>query len=838
MAPKAHRLPDASSLAALLRQFMTERGLTQEQLAVRSGVPKTTIHRWLNGKSEHPYHFDGLLHVAGVLELRKIDANRLLHGAGFPSLEVLTASGDLDEQTLPARWSAVVRNNLPASVTSFVGRAEEIATVADLLCQRCVRLVTLTGVGGSGKTRLALRIAEYVLDGFPDGVFFVSLAAQSDPQLVIQTIAETVGLRDVRDASLHARLVNWLRSRCVLLLLDNLEQLVDSGRDITGLLREAPNLKVLATSRIPLHVSGEYEWPTHPFPVPCRNQSARKLRENPGVELFIQRAHAANPRRTLDDEDLMAVGEICARLDGLPLAIELAAARTRDYEPGSLLADFPHRLDLGSGGPRDVPRRQQTLRDTIAWSADLLSAPVLEFLLRLTVFVGSWSAEAASAICEPDELSTRTVNRLLETLVDAHLIERFSSPSGTIRYHMLETIREYGIERRKKTGDDTALHERHARYFLDMAESAPPYVPEARTSDWYERIDADVDNIRAALDWANKCDETELLAQLVAAVWPYWHEYQRPTEGRRWLETALTCCGQVSPAVRASLLTGASALLSTQTILQIVSEYTQEALALWRQLDNSRGQAIVLRQLGWRDYMIDTGDRAIDWFSDALEQWRKIGDSQGIACALSDLALASCALGDLAAAPPYFAEAEERYRGTGDRLGPMRLRRDRGLHALLGGDVAAAILLLGEAVDGLRTVGPNYVLPGAVFYLGTALCFAGRLDDAITVYAESLRVNEELADLPGLALTILGIAAVTHRQGNGARAAILCGAAYALRPSTHRAFPPAVEAIYEHEIEFVREQIGVAAFEEAFAQGNEMTIAEALAFAREGLATE
>ena len=827
---------DALSLAELLRQEMAERGFTLRQLVSRSDVPRTTMYRWLSGESVHPYHRAGLLRVAAGLGLRKVDANRLLCAAGFPSLAVLAAAGDPDEVTLLAHWSSAVRNNLPADLTSFVGRGEEITTVAELVCHKSIRLVTLTGTGGSGKTRLALRIAEDVLDGFPDGVFFVSLSAVSDPQLVIQAIAETIGLRDVLDAALPTRLVGWLRPRRVLLLLDNLEQLVDSGPDITGLLRAAPNLKVLATSRIPLHVSGEHEWAVHPFPVPSRNQAVDKLRENPAVELFIQRAHAANPQHILDDEDLLAVGEICTRLDGVPLAIELAAAWTRDREPGRLLADFPHRLDLASGGPRDVARRQQTLRDTIAWSVDLLPAPARTLLLRLTVFVGSWTTDAARAICGPDDRPTGAVDRLLETLVDAHLSERISAPSGAIRYRMLETIREYGLERRAEAGDETALHERHARYFLDLAESAPPYVPETRTGDWYERVDADLDNVRAALDWANGQADLGLVARFTGALWPYWYEYLRVTEGRRWIESVLGSDRKLAPTQRAWLLTGATTLWSTQSTHQGVSDYANEALVVWRQLNHPRGQALVLRQLGWRDYMLGTGEQAVKWFSNALEQWRRVGDSRGIAGALNDLALASCVLGDLAAAVPYFTEVEEWYRGTHDALGHARLLRDRGLHALLCGDVAAAIRLLSEAAGILRTVGPNYVLPGAVFYLGTALCFAGRLNDAIAAYLESLRIHEELADMPTLALALLGFAAIAHRQGNGVRAAILCGAEHAMRQSSHLALPPAVEAIYAREIELVRHQLDEAAFAQAFAQGTELTTTEALAFARAGIA--
>jgi predicted ATPase/transcriptional regulator with XRE-family HTH domain len=829
------KIRNTPSLAELLRRHMDESGLKQRQLAAKAGVPGATLSRWLSGQSVNPYHRAGMLCVAAALGLRKVSANRLLRAAGLPSIEALSTTADPEELELLKPWLFPARNNLPASLTSFVGRTEEIDWVSELLYQDDVRLVTLTGTGGSGKTRLARRVAENLLDAFPDGVFFVQLAPITAPHLVIQAIAEAIDLRDVLDSALRNRLVGWLRSRRVLLLVDNLEHLLESGADLTGLLRAAPCLKILATSRIALHVFGEHEWPVEPLPLPNPDQPRRILIANPAIDLFIQRGRAARPRYVLDDEDLPIMAQLCARLDGLPLAIELAAARMRDLSPVQLLENFPSRLDLASIGPRDVPRRQQTLRETIDWSVQLLPEHARAILLRLAVFAGGWTEEAARNVCFPDGFPAGGIEQTLRLLLDASLIERVASPNGTPRYRMLETIREYGIERRAEVGDETTLRKRHARHFLILAESAPPYVPEARTSDWYERVDADLDNLRAALDWANGQDDLALVARFAAALWPYWHEYLHVNEGRRWVEAVLAPGRQHSPARRAWLLTGASTLLSTQSIHQEVSKYAHEALALWRQLDNPRGQALVLRQLGWRNYMLETGDRAIEWLSGALEQWRIVGDPQGIACALGDLGLASCALGDLAAAAPYFAEADEYYRGTDDKLGPARLLRDRGLHALLCGDVDAAIPLLGGAVDRLRNASPNYVLPGAVFYLGTALCFRGRLDDATATYIESLRIHEELADMPGMALTLLGFATVAHRQGNGIRAAILCGAEQAMRHSSHLAVPPAVAAIYAREIERIREQLDEAAFNQAVAQGNEMNLAEALAFARQGV---
>jgi predicted ATPase/DNA-binding phage protein len=827
-----HEMPDASSLADLLTQFAEARGFSQSQLAAEAGISKATLHRWLHGKSTSPYHRAGLLRVAIALELRALDANRLLRAAGLPSLKEIAGSPSSEEQPLLAHWMTPVRNNLPADLTSFVGRSPEIRDVAERVGRQSIRLLTLTGVGGSGKTRLALRAAESALDSFPDGVFFVSLAATSDPRLIVPTVAEAVGVRDVPDTSLLTRLTDWLRTRTVLLLLDNLEQLVDSGHIITDLLRTSPGLTVLATSRTPLHVSGEHEWPVQPFPTPDSSQSRRELRENPAVELFIQRAEAANPRYIYDHHDLPFIAEICARVDGLPLAIELAAARVRDHRPQSLLAGFPRRLDLASNGPRDAAVRQQTMRDTIAWSVELLSEPARRLLFRLSIFVGGWST-AATAICTGDGLSESDIDQALKTLKDANLIQGSTTPQGTIRYHMLETIREYGLECLADAGEEAKLRDRHSDYFIRIAESAPPYVPEARKDDWYARVDADMDNFRAALTWLESDEDVARLARMVSALYPYWHEYMGAGEGRRWLDVVLPHRQNLPLPLRARIVTGACVLTSNQTEFDATHQFADEALRLWRELDDHRGQAVILRQLGWSSNFQGFGMGSIEISEAQVDQWRLAGDPHGVAMALSDLATTHCLQGNLAIAAELIAEASELYRQLDDELGLARSLNDQGLHALLRGDVPESIPLLERTVSLLRTAGRNYILPAAVFFLGTAYCFVGRLDEADECYFESLELYEALSDQARLALTILGFAAVAHRRGDFARAAILCGACQAMQQTHDLAFPKTIEEIYQREVALVVDRIGRAAFDRGLAEGSRMSVPEALAYARE-----
>jgi len=829
---------DATPLASLLKQYMDERGLNQTQLAERARLSSATLSRWLNGKSVKPYHRGGLLGVAAALSLPKVSANRLLRAANLPPIDALARTPSAEERTLLERWSLPTRNNLPAGLTSFVGRVDEVTGLAELLSRDGVRLVTLTGTGGSGKTRLALRVAGEVLDAFPDGVFFVPLVAVSDSELVVKTVAETVGLRDVLDSSLQARLAGWLRTRRVLLLLDNLEQVVDCGPDVVALLRAAPHVKVLATSRVPLRVYGEHAWPVEPLPLPEPDRPRRVLLTNPAVELFLERARSANPRRALDDnEELAAVAELCVRLDGLPLAIELAAARTRDRGPERLLAEFAGRLDLGSAGPRDVLPRQQTLRDAIAWSLDLLPEPARAFLLRLSVFVGGWTEPAAVEVCSLEGMTAGDVEQTLTALVDASLVVRVAAaaPGGARRYRMLETIREYGAELLAATGHGDTLRERHARYFLALAESAAPYVPDARPNDWYERVDTDLDNVRAALSWAATRDDPELLVRLTAAFWPYWLEYGRVSEGRHWLEAALDRSDQTTPRLLASLLTGACTMTSIQSELRQAEAYGGQALALWQELEDQRGQALVYRQFALGEYSGHVTEQTLPWFETALEHWRMVGDEDGIARALSDLGLAHCVLlGDLAMASRYFDEAEDLCRHTHDEVGLARALRDRGVQALLSGDVLGAVTWLGEADERLRASGRTSFLGGAAFYLGTALCFAGNLDEAVDAYSESLRIHEETGDRLQTSLTVLGLAAVAHRRGDGVRAARLCGASRALQQAFQITVPPAADAIYQREVAMVLDLIGQERFDAAFAEGSAMTPAEVMTLARAG----
>jgi predicted ATPase/transcriptional regulator with XRE-family HTH domain len=816
-------------LASLLTRHMADRGWSIDQLATKSTVHRSTIYRWQKGISTSAYDFEKVIRLAAALELHKVDANQLLRAAGQPTIDMLGVHPGDELRELLQRWQKPIRNNLPAPLTSFVGREAEIDGLCELLPQRYVRLITLTGAGGSGKTRLALRLTREVLDVFPDGVFFVSLAALTDARLIIPAIAEAIGLRDSQDTALKTRLHGWLRERQVLLILDNLEHLTGVGTEIVDLLRAARELTILATSRVPLRLSPEYEWSVPPLPLPEAvsgqgRRALRLLRENPAIDLFVQRGQAV--RYVLDDEDLPVIAEICTRLDGLPLAIELAAVQLRGRNPQDLLAKFPSALELAASGPHDLPERQQTLRATIAWSVDLLPDHARAVLLQLSVFAGGWTEDAARAICSATPAD-------LERLTSANLIHQTVTASGTTRYGMLETIREYSREQLAAGGREQSIRDRHTRYFLALAESAPPYVPEARTTGWYDRIDADIDNMRAALDWAEFNDDHQLLARLTVAMWPYWHEYQQVHEGRRRLETILRYREELDLRLRAMALTGAATLASTQSVYDIALTYGQEALTLWQRLDDHRGQALTSQQLGWVAIMSGDMKRATELFKSLVEHWRATGDPLGIAGGLSNLAAVIYISGDFDAALPYLLEADRLQRDAGDEPGIARSLCDLGLHALLQGDAARAIPLLSESVDRLQAVRSVFLMLRTRFYLATALCLNGQLDEARDIYLDLLQLHEEIDDRSELSLTLLGFAAVAHRQGDAHRSAILCGAVDAILLSSRIALPPAVTALYDHEVSLVLQQIDPTTFAQAFEEGHAMTVEDAIRFARE-----
>ncbi|MFL5761448.1 MAG: LuxR C-terminal-related transcriptional regulator [Thermomicrobiales bacterium] len=578
-----------------------------------------------------------------------------------------------------------------------------------LLCAGGVRLVNLTGSGGSGKTRLALQTMAEAEECFADGACFVPLAAVSDPDLVAPTIAEALGIRSAGRRPVGEQLRAFLRPRRLLLVLDNFEQVLAAAPDVTALLAACPGLKVLATSRVVLHVAGEQDFPVPPLPLPdpAGGGSATLVAEVPAVRLFVARARAVEPDFAITEGNAAAVAEIVRRVDGLPLAIELAAARVKVLPPAALLRRLEHRLPLLTGGSRDQPPRQRTMRDAIAWSYGLLTREEQVLFRRLAVFIGGCTLEAAEAIAAAGPWLARrdlggvdahvgtgpSVLDLVGSLVDASLLPQETRPDGTARFKMLEMVREFGLERLDASGEADATRRAHAAHFLDLAEGAERALLRTMATAELDRLEADLPNFRAALAWAEERGEAEIGLRIAGALHPLWAGHGHSREARGWLQRALAVGADVPPQVRAKALETAGWRAHDQADSEVATEFAEASLALRRagtdaygtaralylraatlpsndegarapleealdlfRLEDEQGWAAqVLQSLGWNWFRASDHGRAGVLFQESLQTWRALGSAWGAIYPLNGTAELARARGDL-------VEAARRYR--------------------------------------------------------------------------------------------------------------------------------------------------------------------------------
>src|SRR5215204_5645368 len=460
------------------------------------------------------------------------------------------AAPDLPPEFPPLRTLESSPNNLPLQHTPLIGREREVEEVCARLRSPGVRILTLTGPGGAGKTRVGLQAAAELLMEFEDGIFFVALAAIADPALVASTIARTLGLTESSTQPPEQLLKGYLHDRQTLLVLDNFEQVLESAPLLDELLSAAPNLKILATSRTPLRLYGEHEFPVPPLslPDPGSLPPVEHLTRYGAVRLFVERARAVKPDFSLTEENAPAVVEICARLDGLPLAIELAAARTKLLPPRAMLDRLGDRLKLLTGGARNLPQRQRTLRSAIEWSYELLDAGEMTLFSRLAVFSGGCTLEAMEAICDAESELPMDILEGTSSLMDKSLLRQEEGAEGEPRFVMLETIHEYGRERLNKSGEAEEIRRLHAEYFLALAELGESKLRGPEEAKWLECLEIEHDNMRDALSRALDAEEAELALRLAGALWRFWWMRGYYDEGRRWLEAALAKDGRASAA--------------------------------------------------------------------------------------------------------------------------------------------------------------------------------------------------------------------------------------------------------------------------------------------------
>jgi predicted ATPase/class 3 adenylate cyclase len=780
--------------------------------------------------------------------LRDLGVHRL-KDLSLPEQIFQLLAPDLPSSFAPLQTLDAHRTNLPAQPTPLIGRGREIGAMAALLRRADVRLVTLSGPGGIGKTRLALQVAAELLDDFADGSYFVNLAPISDPHLVATTIAHALGVAEAASRPVEERLHAFLRAKRALLLLDNFEQVLDAAQLVAELLAAAPRLKVLVTSRAVLHLRGEHEFAAPPLALPPpfkATQSAEvagvaslktsmpsvaELTQYDAVKLFIARAQAAKANFTITNDNAQAVAEICTRLDGLPLAIELAAARIKFFTPEALLARLERRLQLLTGGSRDLPARQQTLRNTIDWSYNLLDPGEQALFRRLGVFVGGCTLEAAAAVCNPhDDLPLDLVDGVA-SLADKSLLRHSEGPDGEPRFTMLETVSEYALERLEQSGEAESIRRQHANYFLALAEAAELHRYTTTQGLWLLRLDADHDNMRAALAWSQTpAASVEVGAWLAGALQWFWYIRGYRSEGRAWLERVLRqSTGAAAPA-RAKVLHGAGRL---QSDLSRATTLIEQALALWRELGDKPGMADALLFLGRVARLQGDYERSAKLAQESLALFREQQIMWGVVWALLSLADVALDQGDPAQALGPVQEALALTQRLGDTYGHMWARCLRGRVAYLQGDFERAAMLLEESLAWLRKWGSPSSFE-ILNDLGRVALDQGDTDRAAALFGESLKLSWEPGNEVDITPSLVGLAGVAGELGQPARAAQLLGAAEAIRESIGRSLTPVERTVFDRFAARIRAQLDDRSFAVIWAKGQNMTLEQAKAEALGG----
>jgi len=763
---------------------------------------------------EPEQRFASVEEFARALEQAHQQAER--RAAADPVARELSSPADHEPQpTVSARKPAPIWK-VPTILTPLLGREQEVAAIAEFLKQPDIRLVTVLGTGGIGKTRLALQIASEMRDYFPDGVCFVALAPVSDPALVLPGIADTLEIREVGEQPLFEQVKVALRDKYMLLILDNFEQIVAAASQVEELLMACPHLKLVVTSRIVLHVQGEQEFPASPLALPNLKQlpDLETLSRYGAIALFVQRARAVLPSFQLTPANAHIIAEICIRLDGLPLAIELAAARIKLLPPQALLARLSQRLTLLTSTARTLPERQQTLRNALKWSYDLLDPEEQRLFRRLSVFVGGWTLEAMEAVCA-DVVPGKDTLFLLDgvaSLLDKSLLLQVEQEGEELNLIMLETIREYGLECLQESGELAETQQAHALYFLAWVEQAEPHLKGKEQRAWLKRLEQEQENLRAALQWLMEQQETELALRFCGALWRFWLIRGYWSEGRRWLEAALALPQTDKPtAARAKALSGAGRFAIRLGYAAVGRSLLEEGVALYRKLGDKQGLAESLimweansrnaplsvrsrleesvalarevgdkwtlanslQDLGWFILGHDGPDEARPLLEKSAAIFRELGDTHSLISVLTALVRAAAEQENLTQAETLAQECLVLARELGNKPDIVEALYYIAQIKCFQDDIEQSIIYCQDCLVLARELGDKHNIARALGTLGDNFLSQGDLIQAETVIEETLVLDREMDNRHNVAASLVSLGRIKRLQGNFANAATL-----------------------------------------------------------------